>query len=174
MCQISANACLAHQDMALLKGLDKRNLKHSPPKDQLSNSRGTGIWDLGHSPIRVDKIFRVLQDYPVRKAAKELLKGLTKRFKLNYVGPRLGSFSNLVSANEHKAQLEEKINKKVDAGRIMGQISNTPLPNIHIPKRFSSKIKWRLEDYHTSVLPSFSWYQCIYRSLIMFSKIFIF
>lgn len=77
MCQISANACLAHQDMALLKGLDKRDLNHSPPPDQLSNSRGTGIWDLGHSPIRVDKISRILLDYPVREAAKELLEGLS-------------------------------------------------------------------------------------------------
>uniref|UniRef100_A0A8W8IHN0 SGNH hydrolase-type esterase domain-containing protein n=1 Tax=Magallana gigas TaxID=29159 RepID=A0A8W8IHN0_MAGGI len=36
---IPANACLAHQDMALLKGLDNRDLNHSPPPDQLSNSR---------------------------------------------------------------------------------------------------------------------------------------
>lgn len=49
------------------------------------------------------------------------------------MGPRLGSFSrNLVSANEHKDQLEEKINKEVDAGRVMGPFSNPPLPNMHI------------------------------------------
>lgn len=68
-----------------LKGLDKRDLNHSPLSDQLSNSRGTGNWDLGHSPIRIDKISRTLQDYPVRETAKELLEGLSKGFKLNYI-----------------------------------------------------------------------------------------
>uniref|UniRef100_A0A8W8KXW4 SGNH hydrolase-type esterase domain-containing protein n=1 Tax=Magallana gigas TaxID=29159 RepID=A0A8W8KXW4_MAGGI len=54
MCQISAIACLAHQDMALLKGLDKQDLNHSPPPDQLSNSQGLrcSVWIVGSSIVR--------------------------------------------------------------------------------------------------------------------------
>lgn len=47
-----------------------QSLSTTSPAQQFS-----GIWDLGHSPIRVDKISRILQDYPVREAAKELLEG---------------------------------------------------------------------------------------------------
>lgn len=55
-CQISANVSLANQKMVILKDLDKRDCKHPPPY-QLSNCCGTGILNLGHSPIRIDDLF---------------------------------------------------------------------------------------------------------------------
>lgn len=56
-----------------------------------------------------------------------------KQWDLNHFGPRVGCFSkNLVQANEHKAQLEEKINKEIDVGRVMGPFSIPSIPNKHI------------------------------------------
>lgn len=57
--------------------------------------------------------------------ARELLEGIpTQGLKLNYVVPKLVSFSkNYVSANEYNAQLEDTNQKDVDAGRVIVQYS---------------------------------------------------
>lgn len=139
MYHISANVCLGHQDIALLKGLDK---KSSNTVHNQTSSAMLGEQKFGTQVIHQTELIKYLDFYQTihkKEAAKEFLEGLTKGFKLNYYGPRLGSFAgSLVLGNEHKAQLAEKINKEVYAG----YKSNPPIPNVHIfAKRFSTKIK---------------------------------
>lgn len=72
--------------------------------------------------------------------------GLSKGFKLNYYGPRLGSFAgSLVSGNEHKAHVAEQINKEVYAVWVMSQIHQYQIctfpPKGLVPK---SNKRWRM------------------------------
>lgn len=119
----------------------------------------TGLWDLGASPIRVNSISNHLSRYPDRLAALALSEGLTKGFKLKYLGPRVPVYNkNLTSAHENPKVLQEKIDKEVSNGRIAGPFHTPSMHNLHIlPVGVVSKADggWRM-IMHISCPPSIS------------------
>ena len=70
---------------------------------------------------------------------------------MQYEGPRTSSnCRNLVSAYEHESELQEKISKELNLGRIAGPFLSRPLPNLKlspigiVPKKKTSGSSWRL------------------------------
>jgi hypothetical protein len=47
------------------------------------------MWHLGFSPIQIDKLKELLENYPDRDVASLLYNGFTKGFRLEYTGPSL-------------------------------------------------------------------------------------
>lgn len=76
---------------------------------------------LGNTPIRVNVLRDYLQFYPNREDAILLIDGFTNGFKVNYSGPRLPfDCKNLISAEQHAHELQEKLSKEIQAGRVAG------------------------------------------------------
>lgn len=76
---------------------------------------------MGSSPINIEKVSHYLNNYTNRDEANFLLHGLTLGFKLQYSGPRRPLFSkNLLSASENWEALQEKLDKEVQEGRMIG------------------------------------------------------
>lgn len=74
----------------------------------------------------------MLQNYPNKTVADQLLHGFTFGFSLNYTGPRGPvSCKNMVSASENKDQLLDKLNTEIQLGRIVGQFDVPPFKNFH-------------------------------------------
>lgn len=113
---------------------------------------------LGKSPINVANLKNLLKNYPLEDVSKELLEGFQKGFRLNYHGPRISIISNnLRSAEIHKDELLQKINKEVSLGRVAGPFPHKPISNLRInpvglvPKKSGG---WRLISHLSSPLGS--------------------
>lgn len=86
-----------------------------------------GLWELGLSPIYLDKLQYWLSLYPNPLIAHELLHGFRHGFSLQYTGLRIAlSCKNLVSANEHQNHLLAELQKEIQLGRILGPLKNLP------------------------------------------------
>lgn len=73
----------------------------------------------------------MLQLYPFREIAEELLTGFKEGFRLQYVGPRIPTMSkNLSSASTHPDQLRIKLEKEIELGRILGPFNSRPISNL--------------------------------------------
>ncbi len=65
--------------------------------------------------------------------AKILSEGFQYGFKVEYHGPRQPfECSNLISARQHEAELGEKIDKEIKAGRVAGPFREKPFPNFRL------------------------------------------
>lgn len=63
----------------------------------------------------------------------QLKQGFLSGFPLHYGGPRVQIISkNLVSASQNPSALQEKIQKEIELGRIMGPFKKLPLSNMRI------------------------------------------
>ena len=103
------------------------------PSTQGNSSIGQGLWDLGVSSIQANSITSHLRRYPDRLSALALGEGLLKGFRFMYSGLRLPVISkNLTSAHQHPLVLQDKIDKKVEQGRIAGPFKTPPMHNFHI------------------------------------------
>lgn len=91
------------------------------------------LWDLGRTPIHVDKLGRYLKQYPDQQVANELLGGFSRGFKLQYTGPRFSVWSNnLVSASQLREHTINKLKKEIDEGRILGPFTYKPISTLRI------------------------------------------
>ena len=108
----------------------------------------SNVWKLGYTPIKVQSLKPLLENYPNNEVAIELLQGFQFGFRLGYKGPRLGGDSkNLKSVLQFPDAAKEKIISEVKLGRIAGPFLNKPISNLRIspigivPKSGGS---WRL------------------------------
>ena len=91
------------------------------------------LTELGKTPIKVERLRHFLKSFPNKIDAHILLDGFTNGFKVNYMGPRQAvNCSNLISAKQHESELEEKITKEIQAGRIAGPFKNKPFSNLRL------------------------------------------
>lgn len=74
-----------------------------------------------------------LDIYPNLTDVKILSDGFRNGFNINYSGPRVETeCNNLISATEHEAEMAEKIEKEISAGRIAGPFDSKPFPNLRL------------------------------------------
>lgn len=91
------------------------------------------LWQLGHTPIRIERLQELLKNYPNREAAEELYLGFSLGFRLQYTGPREHVMSkNLVSAEHFKWETLNKLKTEIELGRILGPFSKLPISNLRI------------------------------------------
>ena len=103
---------------------------------------------LGKSPIKVDILLKLLENYPNQSDRKILAEGFLFGFRVGYEGPRLPTVCrNLVSAFQNNTELEQKFLKELELNRIAGPFSYRPFTNLRlspiglVPKKSSG---WRL------------------------------
>ena len=71
--------------------------------------------------------------YPLKNVAQELQEGLVLGFKLQYEGPRVDTdCKNLLSATQHSKELQDKIQKEINLGRIAGPYKIKPITNLRL------------------------------------------
>ncbi|CAG2258146.1 unnamed protein product [Mytilus edulis] len=76
------------------------------------------LWQLGHTPIRIERLQELLKNYPNREAAEELYLGFSLGFRLQYTGPREHVMSkNLVSAEHFKWETLNKLKTEIELGK---------------------------------------------------------
>ena len=91
------------------------------------------IWDLGRTTIKVSALWKCLQLYPLEDVALELGWGFQTGFRIPYVGPRLRTISqNLLSAVHQADEVQKKISKEIEMGRISGPYKHIPISNMRI------------------------------------------
>ena len=72
-----------------------------------------------------------LKIYPNRDDAFVLLDGFTSGFRVNITGPRIAfNCKKLISAEQHEAEVNVKVSKEIEAGRIAGPFQDRPFPNL--------------------------------------------
>lgn len=103
---------------------------------------------MGYTPIKIQNLKPLLQNYSNKAIGTELLQGFQFGFRIGYKGPRLGGESkNLKSVLQFPEAARDKINSEVSLGRIAGPFSNKPISNLRVspigivPKSGGS---WRL------------------------------
>jgi len=68
-----------------------------------------------------------------REDAELLLSGFSEGFRLNYTGPRVSIISkNLISAELHKNETRDKLDKEVKLGRILGPFDDKPISTMRV------------------------------------------
>ena len=111
-----------------------------PPPTHVSLPLGEGvtakvedIWELGRTTIKVSELWKCLQLYPQEDVALELGWGFQTGFRIPYVGPRLRTISpNLLSAVHHADEVQKKLRKEIEMGRISGPYKHIPISNMGI------------------------------------------
>ena len=84
------------------------------------------------TPIRVNKLSVYLANYPLT-SKQYLINGFLNGFSLDYVGRRATATSiNLLSALQNPNAVNEKLNKEINLGRIVGPFNTWPLPSLRI------------------------------------------
>ncbi|CAC5362932.1 unnamed protein product [Mytilus coruscus] len=118
---------------------EKRALKTMPtdtdltPSQHRQSPKAYRLMELGKTPIKVERLRHCLKSYPNKIDAHILLDGFTNGFKVNYMGPRQSvNCSNLISAKQQESELEEKIMKEIQVGRIAGPFKNKPFSNLRL------------------------------------------
>lgn len=91
------------------------------------------LWEIGHSPIKIDVLKKYLSQYDNKEDAVLLEFGFTQGFRLQYTGPRLPIMSkNLTSAEIHKVETKAKLDKEIKMGRVLGPFKSSPIPNLRV------------------------------------------
>ena len=92
------------------------------------------LMQLGRTPVKVERLSKVLKLYPNRKDALILLHGFSNDFRVNYDDPRVANDCNiLISERDHESQLEEHFCKEeVVAGHIAGPFNHKPFVNLRL------------------------------------------
>ena len=81
------------------------------------------------TPVKLERMIPFLYTYDNQKDATTLINGFSHGFSLGYEGPRVAmSAKNLKSAYEHPVVVNEKIEKEVQLGRIVGPFWDRPPP----------------------------------------------
>ena len=89
------------------------------------------LWDIGYSPINTKNLDLLLKNYPFKHIATTLSKGFKNGFSLQYSGLRKKvEFKNMISAEEHVVELQKKISKEIELGRVLGPFSSSPISNL--------------------------------------------
>jgi len=103
---------------------------------------------LGRTPIKIDILLKMLENYPNITDKTILAEGFQFGFRVGYNGPRTPTCCyNLTSAYQHDIALEKILLKELKLGRIAGHFSLRPLSNLRIspiglvPKKSGG---WRL------------------------------
>lgn len=106
----------------------------SDPLIQLSDPRNLeSIWELGRSPINIQKLALQLAEYPNQPDAIYILNGFSNGFSLHYEGPRLPiNSTNLLSARVHRDVLHEKLTSLKHRGLLIGPFNSPPISNLRI------------------------------------------
>lgn len=114
MCQIGSpfSAQDKHQGQDISKALDHREPISQDPLD----FQPPGLWDLGRTPINVSHMSIYLDKYPIRQVANEIFQGFTYGFMLNYQGPRIGVFFQIIyyQLTNSKLNYKTKYAKKLE------------------------------------------------------------
>ena len=91
------------------------------------------MFQLGSTPVDVNKFLDYLDLYPHQEDALFLKEGFTNGFRLQFEGKTLtSSVKNLKSANLHLDTLKEIIAKEVQFGRMVGPFSKPPFLNLQV------------------------------------------
>ena len=89
--------------------------------------------ELGKTPIKANRLEYYLKFYPNQSDAKILIDGFTNGFKVNYQGPCVPlNCKNLISAEQHEGELQVKLAKEIEAGRIAGPFNERSFPNLRL------------------------------------------
>ena len=89
--------------------------------------------ELGKTPIKVDSLRHYLKIYPNRDDAFVLLDGFTSGFRVNYTDPRIAfNCKNVISAEQHEAELNVKMSKEIEAGLIARPFQDKPFSNLRL------------------------------------------
>ena len=100
---------------------------------QVDSYKESDLLKLSKTPIKVDVLLSLIKNYPNEKDAKILSEGFLFGFKIGYEGPRLPTHcNNLISAYQHKKELEIKLAKELKLDRIAGPFSYRPFPNLRL------------------------------------------
>ena len=75
----------------------------------------------------------VLVCYPNQLVARELYRGFTEGFRLQYTGLRISvCSSNLASASQFKSESLNKLEKEIQQGRLLGPVLFKPISTLRI------------------------------------------
>ncbi|MEW8547777.1 MAG: reverse transcriptase domain-containing protein, partial [Candidatus Thiodiazotropha sp.] len=99
--------------------------------DLLDFAPSQDIWALGHTPINVETLKKLLKDYPNTSDAAFLAEGFEFGFKLHYDGPRHSVDSkNLKSVLQNEDLAKEKLDQEIALGRMAGPFPYKPISNL--------------------------------------------
>lgn len=88
---------------------------------------------LGSSPIQVNKLTRLLADYPENEHSCKLLDGFQNGFRLQYSGPRVAADApNLLSVQQNPLTALNLVLKEVELGRMAGPFITRPIYNLKL------------------------------------------
>lgn len=94
------------------------------------------LWDLGKTPIKVDRLESLISDYLLIDVKRELMKlmdGFKNGFRIQYTGPRVSFMSNnLMSAELHHKETLNKLRKEVELKRMLGPFAAKPISNLRV------------------------------------------
>ena len=99
------------------------------------------------TPVKVDRLEFLLQDY-VSNLARYLVHGFRYGFRIQFIGNRAPFESpNLKSALQNQDLVLSKLQKEIDAGRIVGPLTNAPFPDFRsspigiVPKKTPNEVR---------------------------------
>ena len=99
------------------------------------------------TPVKVDRLEFLLQDY-VSNLAIYLVHGFRYGFRIQFIGNRAPfEFPNLKSALQNPDLVLSKLQKEIDAGRIVGPLTNAPFPDFRtspigiVPKKTPNEVR---------------------------------
>ncbi|KAK3103148.1 hypothetical protein FSP39_016826 [Pinctada imbricata] len=128
--------------------------QYAAPKLQVKATAGVNqtriqkLWDMAPTPINTSVLETMLQYYPDKQIAQELILGFKNGFSIHYTGIRSPIIAkNMKSATAHAEQLAVKIYQEVELGRISGPFLEKPISNLRcspiglIPKKQGG---WRM------------------------------
>lgn len=104
-----------------------------PSENETSDLEGS-LLSLAHTPIRLSSLVLLLLAYPSWTAALYLWEGFNHEFRIPYVGPRVEmDANNIKSTRDLPHVVQQKLNKEIAAGRIVGPFNHPPLPHFQVP-----------------------------------------
>ena len=95
--------------------------------------KSKGLFELGKTPIKVEKLKQYLKYYDKKEIAVELAQGFEFGFSLHYTGSRLPTeCHNLPSVRANAEVVRNKIEKELLAERIAGPFTERPIATLRI------------------------------------------
>ena len=87
----------------------------------------------GRSPIKVDRLVRLLKLFPQKMAAESIRSGFTQGYTIGYRGPRQAIMArNQKSVRDRMDIARQKIQQEIDLGRVAGPFDTLPFPHMRI------------------------------------------
>lgn len=91
------------------------------------------LWELEKTPINVFVLEKYIRNYNKNSDKVLLISGLKEGFLLQYTGPRLPVYSNiLISAEINRFETLTKSQKEINLGRMIGHFIDQPISNLRI------------------------------------------